>query len=66
MNLFAYTETRYKDYPGFISINKEEEGDVSISVRSPERGGMEVAAIRMSHEQFQNLLYESAIKLQLK
>ena len=66
MNLFAYTETKYKNYPGFISINKEEEGDISIVVRSPERGGREIAVIRLSHEQFQNLLYESAAKLQLK
>lgn len=66
MNLYAYTETKYKDYPGFISINKEEEGDIAIIVRSPERGGMEVAAIRMSPEKFQELLYESAVRIQLK
>jgi len=34
--IHAFTETRYKDYPGYISINKEPNGKITITVRAPE------------------------------
>ena len=35
-NLFAFTEVDYRpaDYPAFISINEEEDGQVTVTVRS--------------------------------
>jgi hypothetical protein len=42
MNILAYTELTGKSYPGFVSINKDPDGDVRVSVRaSPNEDGSE-------------------------
>lgn len=56
INLFAYTAPpgEYQFYPPYLSVNKEHNGNTSISVRSPElpdgRCG-ETARIELSPEQ---------------
>lgn len=33
-NLYAFTETKFKNYPAYISINKKEDGKYIIFLRS--------------------------------
>ena len=49
-NIFAYTETKYQSYAGFVSINRDEKtGDITITVRSPDNGGSQIAAVKLPH-----------------
>lgn len=56
-NVFAYTAPGV-NYPQFISINREENGEVSITVRSAAWGDGtcgDVATAVLSLEEFRNL-----------
>lgn len=33
-NIFAYTETNWLVYPGFVSINEDEMGRITVTLRS--------------------------------
>jgi hypothetical protein len=47
-NLFAYTETAPTDgYVGYVSLNKEEDGSVTMTVRSPGHGGSHVGCVTL-------------------
>lgn len=47
-NLFAYTETIPTDgYVGYVSLNQEEDGSVTMAVRSPGNGGSHLACLKL-------------------
>ncbi len=48
-NLFAYT-TPTGTYPGYVSINRKENGDISIAVRS--EGQQTASEMVLTQEQF--------------
>lgn len=48
-NLFAYTSPN-NNYPGYVSINRKENGDVSITVRS--EGQQTASEMVLTDEQF--------------
>jgi len=49
-NLAAYTEPTPTDgYPGYYSLNREADGTVTLTVRSPGHGGTQVAAITLPY-----------------
>jgi hypothetical protein len=55
-NLYAYTEPTPTDgYPGYVSLNREPDGSVSLTVRSPGHGGSEVACIKLPDTVLQKL-----------
>ena len=58
-NIFAYTETEYKDYPGFISINRKG-GKIVFAVRSPESGGAKMAECELPADAAQDLTFKLA------
>lgn len=55
-NIFAYTETEYKDYPGFVSINRKG-GKIVVSVRSAENGGAKMAECELPADAAKELTF---------
>ncbi len=53
--IHAYTEIDYRNYPGYISINEEPSGDISVVVRSPEHGGLKAGTIMLTRERLNDL-----------
>jgi len=49
-NIFAYTATTQSPYPGYVSINDDEDGSYSITVRSPGNGGRDIGQVIVSSE----------------
>lgn len=45
--VFAFTETSAPSYPGYISVNQEEDGRHTVAVRNRGQGGNTVAVIDM-------------------
>jgi hypothetical protein len=47
-NIFAFTETDYQPeyYPGYVNLNQDHEGSITLTVRS--RGNYEASSIKMS------------------
>lgn len=56
-NIFAFTETNYQPsfYPGFISINKQNDGTLSVSVRERGNDTGKAALIDVSPETLEHL-----------
>jgi hypothetical protein len=56
-NIFAYTEppTPGQWYPAYVSINRDERGVHTITVRSRGNGGRDVAVIEVSPETLEAL-----------
>lgn len=48
-NIYAHTE-RQAQYPAYLSINKEDSGHITVTVRSRGDGGRNVATIEMPPE----------------
>jgi len=49
-NLCAYTETTPTDgYPGFVSLNREVDGSITLTVRSPGHGGNQMGTITLPY-----------------
>ncbi len=49
-NLCAYTEKTPTDgYPGFLSLNREADGSITLTVRSPGHGGTQVGTITLPY-----------------
>lgn len=47
-NLCAYTEPTLTDgYPGYFSLNREPDGAITLTVRSPGHGGNQVGTITL-------------------
>lgn len=47
-NLYAYTEPTPTDgYPGYVSLNREPDESVTLTVRSPGHGGNQVGTITL-------------------
>jgi hypothetical protein len=45
-NLYAYTEPTPTDgYPGYLSLNKQADESITLTVRSPGHGGNQVGTI---------------------
>lgn len=57
-NIFAYTPPG-ADMPPYISINHEENGNVSVTVRSSKDLGSATGYIELSKEEWRNLLREA-------
>lgn len=53
-NIHAFTEL-HTDYPAYISINRDESGQHSITVRRRGNGGRDMAKIELSPEQLESL-----------
>lgn len=53
-NIHAYTE-QSNDYPAYISINRDETGKHTITVRSRGNGGRDVATIELTPQQLEAL-----------
>lgn len=51
-NIHAFTESR-ADYPAYVSINREESGVVTLTVRSRGNGGNSIGTIVLSPEQIE-------------
>lgn len=55
-NIFAYTEpTPPEGYPAFVSINRDDQGRHTITVRSRGNGGRDLATIEVSPETLEAL-----------
>lgn len=50
-NVHAFTETGATSYPGYISVNQEEDGRITVAVRT--RGGNVPAVIDMNRDQLE-------------
>jgi len=50
-NIFAFTEPG-NEFPGYLSINWEENGVVSVTVRMRGNGGRDIATLYLSPETF--------------
>lgn len=56
-NLFAYTvPTGYKQYPAYISVNESPDGQVAVTVRSPEEDGGGQSRIVLPTEEWLRML----------
>lgn len=56
VNIFAHTEKTPPDgFPAYLSINRDEAGKHTITVRSSGGAGREVATIEMSPELLESL-----------
>ncbi len=49
--LAAFTQVQFKDYPGYASLNRTGNDTVSLTVRSPEQGGEQLATVEMTIDQ---------------
>lgn len=56
-NIYAYTE-QSNEYPAYISINRDESGRHTVTVRSRGNGGRDTATIEMSPQQLESLATE--------
>lgn len=54
-NIFAYTEASAPSYPGYISVNQEEDGRHTVAVRNRGQGGNTVAVIEMNPDELEAL-----------
>lgn len=52
-NVHAFTETGTASYPGYISVNQEEDGRYTVAVRT--RGGNVPSVIEMNRDQLEAL-----------
>lgn len=62
-NIFAFTEPG-NEFPGYISINREENGDVSVTVRMRGNGGRDTATFSLPPEKFAEMagaIYEEDV-----
>lgn len=64
-NIFAHTPPG-ADMPPYISINREENGNVSITVRSPKELGSGCGCIELSNEEWHSLLREATMKVAMQ
>lgn len=63
-NIFAWTEATPPDgYPAYVSVNRDEQGRHTITVRSRGDGGRNVVTVEMPVEQFEALLGNLAADL---
>lgn len=47
-NLCAYTEPTPTDgYPGYVSLNRQADGSITLTVRSPGHGGTQIGTITL-------------------
>lgn len=47
-NLYAYTEATPTDgYVGYVSLNREDDGSVTLTVRSPGNGGNQIGCVKL-------------------
>ena len=47
-NLYAFTEATPTDgYPGYVSLNKQPDGAVTLTVRSPGDGGRQIGSLTL-------------------
>lgn len=50
-NLYAYTEATPTDgYPGYVSLNREPDESVTLTVRSPGNGGTQVGTVTLPED----------------
>lgn len=50
-NLYAYTEQTPTDgYVGYVSLNREDDGSVTLTVRSPGHGGNQIGCVKLPPE----------------
>lgn len=50
-NLYAYTEPPSSEYyPGFVSLNRQDDGNITLTVRSPGHDGNKSGTIVLSDE----------------
>lgn len=56
-NIYAHTET-HSQYPAYLSINKEDSGQLTVTVRSRGDGGRNVATIEMAPEALEAMAVE--------
>ena len=56
-NLFAYTEVRPEPYPGYLSLNREADGRIMLTVRTPGEQGTKVAALVVPDEELDQLAH---------
>lgn len=61
-NIHAYTEPG-SDYPAYISINRDDAGRHTVTVRSRGDGGRNMAVIELSPEQLEQLSSDVAADL---
>lgn len=61
-NIHAYTEPG-SDYPAYISINRDEAGRLTVTVRSCGNGGRDVTIIEITPEQLEQLVTDVIAKL---
>ena len=54
-NIHAYTEGGTPSYPGYISVNEDEHGKASVTVRSQGNAGRNVATVGLTDECLQKL-----------
>lgn len=55
-NLFAFTEATPTDgYPGFVSLNQQPDGAITLTVRSPGDGGRQIGALTLPAEALKGL-----------
>lgn len=63
-NIFAWTEPTPPDgYPAYVSINRDEQGRHTITVRSRGNGGRDVVTVEMPVESFETMLTDIAADL---
>lgn len=47
-NLYAHTEATPTDgHPGYVSLNREADGSVTLTVRSPGHGGNQIGCVTL-------------------
>jgi hypothetical protein len=44
-NLYAFTECTGKSYPGYVSLNRQPDGSITLTVRSPGNEGRDCGTI---------------------
>lgn len=55
-NIHAFTQIKYVGgYPGYISVNKEDDGKYSVAVRSEGCGGNQLSQLDMDRDQLEAL-----------
>ncbi len=54
-NIFAHTDTTSREYPGYISVNEQDNGTISVSVRT--RGAFSGSSIGLTRDQAEMLAF---------
>ena len=62
-HITAYTEVTPESYPGYISINREEDGKVEITVRERGSNGEKSVVLTMPDSAFVKLAVEALQRL---